>query len=149
MTSNNLEITKLINASPEEVFSAWRDPDLLRQWFAPEALQARHVELDFRIGGSFSVALEGEVRGQQTSGKMTGTYKEIVANKRLGFGCTGTWRGSAPETTVTVTFHEIPSGTEFRLVQEGFIDEKDHEGHKHGWGSSLDKLPDALHRDAK
>ena len=149
MSSNKLEITRVMHASPEKVFLAWKNPNLLRQWFAPGALQVPDVEIDFRIGGSFSVAMEGEVRGQQTSGKMTGTYKEIVANKRLVFVCTGTWRGSAPETTVTVTFQEIPSGTEVRLVQEGFIDEKDRQGHEHGWGSSLDKLQDALQRGAK
>jgi uncharacterized protein YndB with AHSA1/START domain len=137
---------KFIKAPREKVFAAWKDPALLKRWFAPGALQVPDVEIDFRVGGSFSIAMEGEMRGKQTSGRMTGTYREISPVERLVFACTGTWRGSAPQTVVTVEFEEVDNGTEIRLVQEGFVDAQDCEGHQHGWGSTLEKLGEAVRR---
>jgi hypothetical protein len=34
-SERDLVITRIINAPPEQVFHAWTDPDLLKQWFAP------------------------------------------------------------------------------------------------------------------
>lgn len=131
---------KTIKASPEKVFDAWKSPNLLKSWFAPGTLSIPEVQVDFKVGGKFVISMEGEMRGQQTTGNMSGTYMEIVPNERLVFDCTGTWRGPAPHTTVTVEFRKVADGTEITLSQTGFIDEKDCSGHTHGWESSFEKL---------
>lgn len=141
-----VQMKKTIKAPVAKVFSAWKDPNLLKSWFAPGALEIPCVNVDFKIGGTFTISMEGEMRGQHTTGNMSGTYKEIVPNERLVFECAGTWRGSAPSTTVTVEFQEVIGGTEITLTQNGFLDENDCSGHKHGWESSFDKLAKFLNQ---
>lgn len=142
--NNRLQMTKVIKVPREKVFSAWKEPALLKRWFAPGALTIPNLQVDFKVGGAFSIAMEGEMRGQQTTGKMIGTYKEITPHDRIVFTCTGTWRGAAPETIVTIDFRDVPGGTEITLVQEGFADTNDCEGHTHGWRSSLEKLEQTI-----
>jgi uncharacterized protein YndB with AHSA1/START domain len=54
LNNNNHElvITRIIDASPDKVFRAWTEPDLLKQWFAPFPWTTSHVETDVRPGGS-------------------------------------------------------------------------------------------------
>ena len=135
-----VQMSKIIRAPRSKVFAAWSDPKLLKIWFAPGALLVPDAHVDFKVRGAFVIAMEGEMQGRQTNGKISGNYKEIIPDERLVFTCTGTWRGDAPETIVTVEFIEVAEGTEITLVQEGFVDAKDFEGYKYGWESSFGKL---------
>jgi uncharacterized protein YndB with AHSA1/START domain len=43
----SVHVTRRFTASPEQVFEAWVNPDLLRRWLAAT------VEADARVGGRF------------------------------------------------------------------------------------------------
>jgi uncharacterized protein YndB with AHSA1/START domain len=49
-----IEITREFDASPELVFRAWTDPDLVVQWLGPRRIEMRIVEWDARTGGCYS-----------------------------------------------------------------------------------------------
>ena len=38
-----ITVPRRIEASPEEVFDAWADPDLFRRWFEPHQIGRAHV----------------------------------------------------------------------------------------------------------
>ena len=42
----SVRIPRRIDASPAEVFDAWADPDLFRQWFAPRRAVLRPAAVD-------------------------------------------------------------------------------------------------------
>ncbi len=83
--------------------------------------------------------MEGPMRGQQTTGNVSGVYKKIIPNELLVFTFHGTWE-NVPDSTVTVEFRDIDGGTEITLTHEGIIDEHGGEGKRQGWASSLEKL---------
>jgi hypothetical protein len=49
-------------------------------------------------------------------------------------------RGGPVRTLVTVKFEEQGSGTNVTLVQEGFVDPNEAQGHEQGWESTLRNL---------
>jgi Activator of Hsp90 ATPase homolog 1-like protein len=65
-----LKITRLLNATRQEVFAAWTDPASVKQWLCPEAVAVARVELDVRVGGAFRIDMQDQVelfaRGDQT-----------------------------------------------------------------------------------
>jgi uncharacterized protein YndB with AHSA1/START domain len=50
-----LKITRILNATRQEVFAAWTDPASVKQWLCPEGASVVRVELDVRVGGAFRI----------------------------------------------------------------------------------------------
>jgi uncharacterized protein YndB with AHSA1/START domain len=134
-----LRLERVIRADRERVFAAWTRPEQLRAWSAPEGMTIEEGgELDLRVGGRWSVAM---LEPDGTRHAAFGTYREITPPKRLVF--THAWqqeRGTSPETTLTIEFHEVPGGTRVVLIQEGFASPESRDGHSVGWSSTLDSL---------
>lgn len=52
MTANRtMTIARLIRATPEKVWRAWTDPEILPRWFGPTGYSCRTKEIDLRTGG--------------------------------------------------------------------------------------------------
>ena len=72
------------SASPERVFDAWLDPEMIGRWMFGPALRDEEVvrvAVDSRVGGSFSFV----VRRQGKEIDHVGEYLEIVRPRRLVF----------------------------------------------------------------
>jgi uncharacterized protein YndB with AHSA1/START domain len=71
---------RTFNASVADVWKVWTDADSAKKWWGPKGYTALVVRDDVREGGSYLWAMKSE------KGKMywnTGTYKEVVANKKI------------------------------------------------------------------
>ncbi len=139
-----LTITKIIKAKRERVFEAWTNPDMMKLWLAPGELIAPSARSDPRVGGSFTLHMEGMMRGSYTKGVASGIYKELVQNELVVL--TWNWAGDyqPPETIITVKFKDVDGGTEVTLMQEGFGDEQHKAGYEGGWHSAFEKLSKAI-----
>ena len=52
-----LNITLIFKATAEELFSAWTEPELVRQWlFKGDDSQSVTADIDLAVGGRFSIA---------------------------------------------------------------------------------------------
>jgi uncharacterized protein YndB with AHSA1/START domain len=60
-----LLVTREFNGTPEQVWKAWTDADLLDLWWAPKPWKARTKTMDFREGGSWLYCMEGPKGEQQ------------------------------------------------------------------------------------
>ena len=78
----DLVLTRIIDAPREEVFKAWTEPALLKQWFAPLPYTVPQVETDVPPGGSNLVVMRGPDGNEFPS---RGVYLEVVKNERLVF----------------------------------------------------------------
>jgi len=68
------------NASAADVWKVWTDADSVQKWWGPKGYTAVVVHNDVREGGSYLWAMKSK------QGKMswnTGTYQEVLINKRL------------------------------------------------------------------
>lgn len=140
VSGNRLQITRLFDAPRELVFSWWTQPEKLQQWSGCKEATRCQVQMDFRVGGSFTQKMEiAPPTGGACEFTITGTYDEIVAPEkisyRLDFG--------AAVSRVTVDFFEHGNQTKLVLTHDGLPDASFLKNVSQGASESLDKL-DAL-----
>ena len=51
-------VVREIDASPDAVWRAWRDPESIRQWWGPAGFTCPRADVDFRVGGRTVVAMQ-------------------------------------------------------------------------------------------
>ncbi|MGE0820961.1 MAG: SRPBCC domain-containing protein [Candidatus Binatia bacterium] len=130
-----IRITKLLPATPEDVFAAWTDPESLKAWMCPEATSVAAATLDLRVGGKFRIVM----RGENSEIVHVGEYRDICPPERLVF----TWQSAATlqqETLVTVELFPRGQQTELVLTHELFPDGHSAAQHQSGWQSLVEKL---------
>jgi uncharacterized protein YndB with AHSA1/START domain len=113
-------LEKVIPASPERVFRAWLEPELLRQWLAPDGLEVDRLEIEGRVGGRLRV---WHTDSQVDVGGFDVEILELIPDQRLVFrwGFVGPARDHGPryDSLLTVTLREAPGGaTLLTLVHE-------------------------------
>jgi uncharacterized protein YndB with AHSA1/START domain len=55
--------TRILNFPKELVFSAWSNPDHLKNWWGPKGFTNTFSEFDFREGGKWSFIMHGPDKG--------------------------------------------------------------------------------------
>jgi uncharacterized protein len=119
--SETLVFKRIVEASPEEVFEAWTQPALMRQWLAPGDNRVREVTADVRVGGHFRIRSVGP---DGTLHTIDGTYRELDAGRRIAM----TWSYSGPaellcgmETLLEIALAPAPHGQTAMTVTQSCI----------------------------
>ncbi len=134
-------------ASPETVFEAWTDPDIVVQWFGLERNSLHSAEIDLRPGGRYKLLY---TKDAEKSVGFEGHYIEIAPGERLVYS----WsyvvdhrngdREATPESRVEVEFTEKGKGTYVRLVHSAVRSEDARKGIGGGWEASFASLSEVL-----
>ena len=133
-----IEVSRRIAATPEQVYDAWLDPESLGRWlFATPDGKMELCTVDARVGGRFRL---DERRGNELA-KHWGTYVVLDRPRRLAFDF-GTSFEATP-TRVTVTIAPDGDGSLVTLRHEGVWPDYE-ERTRHGWGMILDSLARTL-----
>lgn len=137
ITGNRLQITRIFDAPRHLVFTFWKEADKVKQWSGCQNATRVEIEMDFRVGGSFTQKMYITGAGEFT---ITGTYDEIVEPERIAYHV-----NLGPATTrLVVEFIEQGNQTKVVLTQEGFPDENLSRIVSEGTMESLDKLEEIL-----
>jgi uncharacterized protein YndB with AHSA1/START domain len=143
-TDRELVLTRLIDATPDKVFRAWTDPELLKKWFAPLPYTVPEAQVDLRVGGSNFIVMR-DADGNDFPNR--GVYLEVVPNHKLVFtdAYTHDWQPSAkPFMTVVLTFEEEDGKTRYTARARHWTveDRNTHEqmGFHQGWGICTDQM---------
>ena len=133
----------MLPVSCGEVYAAWTQPELVREWFSPSAeMDVPVAELDVRKGGRYRIVMQ-EKNGDVYS--PSGVYEQVLPGRKLVF--TWTWEGSDATTRVTVELCELAGDeTELTLTHEGFPDNESRSKHEDGWNGCLGRLESLLAR---
>jgi uncharacterized protein YndB with AHSA1/START domain len=148
ISDRELTLERVINASPEKLYRAWTEPDLLKQWFCPKPWSVSSAQLDVRPGGSSLVVMrspEGEDYPNY------GVYLDVVKNERLVFtdAFVKAWVPSEKAfIVVTITFEPLGSKTKYfaRVQHWNVPDREAHEGRGFhvGWAKATDQLEELV-----
>ena len=110
-----VHISKRFSASPEVVFDAWFDPDLIERWmFVSPMSEIVKVTMDVCVGGRFSI-LERSDDGEIDH---FGQYLELIRPRRLAFSLQVP-RHFPGVTIVMVDVIPVMEGCEIALTQTG------------------------------
>lgn len=139
-----LVLSRLIDAPPHKLYRAWTEPELLKQWFAPQPYTTPVAELDVRAGGANLIVMRGP-DGKDMPNR--GVYLEVLPNERLVFtdAYLKAWEPSPkPFMTVILTFESEAGKTRYtaRVHHWTTADRDAHErmGFHQGWGQCTDQL---------
>ncbi len=111
--ASNFEISHHFNATAEQVFDAWLDPEGVGRWFfkSPEGVMKR-VELDPKVGGDFVIS---EQRGDELAEHL-GTFQQIDRPSVLVFAYSMDMQ--APRTVVTINITAEADGCSLTLTHK-------------------------------
>ena len=128
----DVDVSRMIPASAEEVYDVWLDPkNPASPWFSCERVLMNAV-----VDGLFYQLVQHE-------GRMWPHYGRFVALER-GRRIEHTWMSEATrglETTVTLTFEPRGGdGTLVKLRHAGLADDEMGRGHQEGWSSVLGEM---------
>jgi uncharacterized protein YndB with AHSA1/START domain len=147
----DLHLERSIPVSPEKVWAAWTQPELMVQWFTPAPWKTVFCDVDLRLGGRFHVTMESP-EGEQFPNNSC--ILEAIPNRLLVFSSVmgEDFRPKSPsngadnlaftalialESTATggtlysaTAMHADPEGRQ-RHAEMGF---------QEGWGAALDQL---------
>lgn len=134
-----LVIRREYAASPRQVYEAWTDPELARQFLCPQDMTIADVRMDVRPGGTYRIDMRTPENGPYVA---YGTYRDVQPARRLSM--TWTWEEENPaeehETLLTLEFNPYNGGTEFILTHERLASEESRKNHEHGWTTLMHKL---------
>jgi len=142
--SRELQLVRIINASPEKLFRAWTEPELLKKWFTPSPWTVSVAKTDVRAGGSSLIVMRSPDGIEYPN---QGVYLEIVKNERIFFtdAYTQAWVPSEkPFLTAIITFEAMGDKTKYtaRVLHWSVADRHSHEvmGFHQGWSQATDQL---------
>lgn len=144
-----VDIRRLLNASPDEVFAAFADKGLVAQWLRPSPdVRLTVLEFDFRAGGAYRFAYDVPGRQRMVVG---GTFSTIEATSRIVFS----WLIEPPDehagilSEVTVTLIPRGSSTELIIRHANFGRADADMRHDEGWRGALDLLEARMRLDGR
>lgn len=136
--SHDLKLERLLDGTPDEVFEAFTDADAMLEWYQDNAGWVVEVlECDVRVGGTTTVSFgSAEERYVEVM-----TYTQVESGRRLAY----TERfekpdGSIFDTAITITFEPHDGKTLLTIVQTGFPNVEERDGHQGGWPGFIDRL---------
>ncbi|MDX1251014.1 MAG: SRPBCC family protein [Gammaproteobacteria bacterium] len=144
ISERELVLERVIDASPEKLFRAWTEPELLKQWFCPKPWGVSSATLDVRPGGSSLVVMRSP-EGQEFPHR--GVYLDVIKNQRIIFtdAFTEAWIPSDKAfMTACITFEPQDNKTKYtaRVFHWSVSDREEHEkmGFYEGWSKATDQL---------
>jgi uncharacterized protein YndB with AHSA1/START domain len=129
-------IRRQIQATRQELFDAWTDPEGMREWMCPGDIASAEVQMDLRVGGQLVIVM----RGPTESFEHRGEFTVIDRPSRLAF----TWMAKSTDfqpTLVTVEFFEVtPTESELVLTHLEIPRKEVSDQYQGGWTQIVGRL---------
>lgn len=158
MTPQTFTITRTFDASRDEMWKAWTDPDLFGKWFGPKGFTSQVKTLDLRPGGILHSCIRSP-EGQEMWAKFV--YRDVTPPSRLA------WEHSFSDKDGNLTRHPFRSSWPLKLLTTVIFEEQSGKtkltltwtpleateaecevfaneipGMNQGWGGTFDQLAD-------
>lgn len=141
----DLVLERIIDATPETVFRAYTDPDLLGQWFVPKPWRISDIVIEPKAGGRFNFVMHGP-DGERVPN--SGVFLDIVPNRRLisTDAFTSDWRPAGqPFMVAHIELEPTDDGrTRYHATARHWTREAMEQhvamGFHKGWGQTADQL---------
>jgi len=155
----SVRIRRIVAATPETVWRLWTQPADFAAWYGPDGSTIPVATMDVRVGGARLLCMEVPTPQGPRQMWFTGTYLEVVENRRLVYTDSmsdahgnvmtaeqlGMPAGHPTTTEVHVELEPAPTGTRMTLTHIGIPAGSPGDV---GWTMALDKLDAHLQASA-
>ena len=135
MTTNSVQLHRVLRASPEKIYRAFLDADALSKWLPPNGFTGKVHQLEARVGGTYKMSFTNFTTGKSHS--FGATYLELVPHERIRYNDRFDDPNLPGEMVTTIALKEVLCGTEMKVVQEGIPSAIPAEMCYLGWQESL------------
>lgn len=146
-----VDITRVFNAPPEQVWDLWTDANKYMCWWGPKDFTSPYAKLDLKVGGKYLSCMRGPDGKEYWD---TGTYEEIVEPSRLVYTDTFSdehgnavapsyygMSGDKPmDMAIEIILRDVGGKTMLTLEHCGLPEGAMLEQAREGWNQSFDKL---------
>jgi uncharacterized protein YndB with AHSA1/START domain len=138
MSTNTVNLHRVLAARPEKTYRAFLDPDAMAKWLPPNGFTCRVNHMQTKVGGTYKMSFTNFTTEKTVS--FGGEYRELVENERLRYTDNFDDPNLPGEIQVTVILKKVSLGTEMTIVQEGLPTVIPLEACYVGWQQSLNNL---------
>lgn len=138
MSTNTVNLHRVLAAKPEKVYRAFLNPDAMAKWSPPNGFTCRVHHMQAKVGGTYKMSFTNFTTEKTVS--FGGEYRELVENERLRYTDNFDDPNLPGEIQVTVILKKVSLGTEMTIVQEGLPTVIPLEACYVGWQQSLNNL---------
>ncbi|MCX6464820.1 MAG: SRPBCC domain-containing protein [Pseudonocardiales bacterium] len=148
--TRKIEITRSYDATPEQVYSAWTEPEQFQQWWTGEGFTTpiSTVTMEVRPGGAWTATMKADDGSMEIP--FHGVYHEVVPNEKLVYSLVDDndprSRTEQGDEFISVTLKAVGSKTEMTFSQVGNLPEEELPQAEEGWNSFFDLLGDHLRK---
>ncbi len=135
MSTNTIQLHRVLRATPEKIYRAFLDADAIAKWLPPNGFTAKVHQMDAKVGGSHKMSFTNFTTGKSHS--FGGKYLELTPNERILYTDKFDDPNLPGEMTTTITLSKVSCGTELNVVQEGVPAVIPPEACYLGWQESL------------
>ena len=135
MTTNTVQLHRVLKSTPDRVYRAFLNPDAMAQWLPPFGFTGKVHQMDAKVGGTYSMSFTNFTTGDSHS--FGGEYLELVPNELLRYTAKFDDPNLPGQMQTTVTLREVFCGVEIKVVQEGIPAMIPAEACYLGWQESL------------
>ncbi len=140
---HEVRISRYLEATPEEVYRAFVEPEQLAQWYGPASMHCpvELIDVDPREGGHWRMTMVGN-DDPELRFPLDTTLIEVVENQLLvGYEIARGFPGQEDGTRVTLSIELRSEGSGTRLeLRQGPFPGDGAAGAGGGWRQALDKL---------
>ena len=138
MSTNTVNLHRVLAAKPEKIYRAFLEPDAMAKWLPPNGFTCRVHHMQAKVGGTYKMSFTNFTTEKTVS--FGGEYRELVENERLRYTDNFDDPNLPGEIQVTVNLKKVSLGTEMTIVQEGLPTVIPLEACYVGWQQSLNNL---------
>ena len=134
-------IERTFKASPEKVFQAWTQSDVMSRWICTGPVYVVSCSIDARVGGGYRIHMR-DPRGEDHI--VSGTYDEVVPNQRLVFSWSWITTPDRQSRVSVDLAAAAGGGCHLTLTHDRFYDEAARDGHVRHWAAAFDLFDDKI-----
>ena len=83
MSTNTVNLHRVLAAKPEKIYRAFLEPDAMAKWLPPNGFTCRVHHMQAKVGGTYKMSFTNFTTEKTVS--FGGEYHELVDNERLRY----------------------------------------------------------------
>jgi uncharacterized protein YndB with AHSA1/START domain len=135
MSTNTIQLHRVIRATPEKIYRAFLEPDAMAKWLPPNGFTGKVHHLEAKVGGTYKMSFTNFTTGSSHS--FGGEYLELTPHERIRHTDTFDDPNLPGTMQVTIDLKKVSCGTDVSIVQEGVPAVIPPEACYLGWQESL------------